>query len=514
MEKALKVLIIEDSEFDARVMMSVLRQGGYEVSSQRVESGTALRDALGTNDWDIILSDYNLPDFQAPEALRILKSTGMDVPFIIISGGIGEDVAVAAMKAGAHDYLMKGQLARLVVAVEREMREAQTRRSRHHVEAALKESEQRNRLLWENSSDAVLLMDSIGVIHFSNPATNEIFDHPTDDLIGSNIDRLFGESGRSELRSNLVASGGADGESKGERRLFEAQGVTRDGRAIILETALSSLELHGRRMHVAFIRDITARKEAEKELREHEEQFRVARDIQQWMFPKKAPHFPGFDVAGVSFPAAAAGGDYFDYVSLLGDRIGFVVADVTGHGIGPALLMAEARAYLRVLAKRREDLGEILTRANSVLAEDLSLERYITMILVALDPDKRELTWSNAGHPSGLVVAADGSCRMKLKRTGPPLGIREDTEYSARDGLALLPGDIVVLVTDGFEEALSDDDEFFGVERICAHVHEQREAPSSEILASLRQAVGQFVGRDEQDDDLTGIIVKVDPTAL
>ena len=167
MRKSLRVLIIEDSEFDARVMTSVLRQGGYDVVSQRVESGTALRDALGKQDWDVILSDYNLPEFQAPEALEILKGTGIDIPFIIISGGIGEDVAVSAMKAGAHDYLMKGQLARLVVAVEREMREAQTRRGRHEVEAALKESELRNRLLWENSSDAVLLMDASGVIHFA-----------------------------------------------------------------------------------------------------------------------------------------------------------------------------------------------------------------------------------------------------------------------------------------------------------------------------------------------------------
>ncbi len=509
MQKALRVLIIEDSEFDARVMTSVLRQGGYDVSSQRVESGSSLRDALGTNDWDIILSDYNLPDFQAPEALRILKSSGVDVPFIIISGGIGEDVAVAAMKAGAHDYLMKGQLARLVVAVERELREAQTRRERQQVEAALRESEQRNRLLWENSSDAVMLLDSAGVIQFANPATTKIFGYPSPELIGTNIERLFGASGRSTLKVNLEASGGLEGESKGQRQLFEALGETQEGKSITLETALSSLELHERRMYVAFIRDITARKAAEKELREHEEQFRVARDIQQWMFPKKAPHYPGFDIAGVSFPAAAAGGDYFDYVSLLNDRIGFVVADVTGHGIGPALLMAEARAYLRVLAKRREDLGEILTRANFVLAEDLSIERYITMILAALDTDTNRLTWSNAGHPAGLVLGVDGKCRLRLKRNGPPLGIREDTEYAAGEGVDLIAGDIVILLTDGFEEALSDDDEFFGVDRICQHVQENRDQPAEAILESLRQAVAEFVGTDEQDDDLTGIIVKV-----
>ena len=502
MRKSLRVLIIEDSEFDARVMTSVLRQGGYDVVSQRVESGTALRDALGKQDWDVILSDYNLPEFQAPEALEILKGTGIDIPFIIISGGIGEDVAVSAMKAGAHDYLMKGQLARLVVAVEREMREAQTRRGRHEVEAALKESELRNRLLWENSSDAVLLMEASGVIHFANPATTEIFAIPPADLVGGNIERLFEPGGREALAASLAASAE-------ERQLFEAIGVTNDGCEIVLETALNSLELHGRRMNVAFIRDITARKQAERELLEHEEQFRVARDIQQWMFPKQAPALEGYDIAGASFPAAAAGGDYFDYVDLLGDRKGFVVADVTGHGIGPALLMAEARAYLRILAKRREDLGELMARANFVLAEDLSLERYITMILVGLDPVQRRLSWANAGHPAGLVVGQDGVCRLKLKRTGPPLGIREQSDYTASGEVELEAGDIVVLFTDGFDEALSDDDEFFGRERICRHVHEHRNESAAEILSSLRTAVCQFVGSEDQEDDLTGIIVKV-----
>lgn len=506
MQKMLRVLIIEDSEFDARVMTNVLQQGGYVVSSRRVESESALRDAL-KQDWDVILSDYNLPDFQAPQALRILKDTGKDIPFIIISGGIGEDVAVASMKAGAHDYLMKGQLARLVVAVERERREAQTRRERREARAALKESELRNRLLLENSSDAILLMDSEGVIYFANPATTEIFSFTSADLQSRKIDRLFDAAGRETLAANLTASSASDG--RGKRRLFEAMGLTKDGRTIVLETALSSLELHGKHMYVAFIRDITARKEAERELREHEEQFRVARDIQQWMFPKKAPMPSGYDIAGLSFPATAAGGDHFDYVDLSEKRIGLVVADVSGHGIGPALLMAEARAYLRVLVKRRKDLGEILTQANIVLAEDLSLERYITMILAGLDPHQRRLSWANAGHPAGLIVGANGECRRQLKRTGPPLGIRSDTEYHTQKAIVLETGDIAVLLTDGFEEALSDADEFFGAERICAHVHQNRHRPSIEILVSLKEAVCRFVGSEEQADDLTGIIVKV-----
>ena len=502
---ALKALIVEDSEFDARIMASALRQGGYELTSRRVDTETALRDALGNGDWDVILSDYNLPDFKATDALRILKSTGLDIPFIIISGGIGEDVAVSAMKHGAHDYLMKGQLGRLVVAVEREMREAQIRRERRQVEAALKESELRNRLLWENSIDAVLFMDEAGLIHFSNPAATEIFGYSAAELVGRGVDRILEESDLAKMRRQVLRS---DKEG-GRGRLFEAKGRTRWGRTIPLEIASSSLALHQRLMHVAFIRDISERRRAERELREHEEQFKAARDIQQWMFPKGSPDFPGFDISGASFPAEAAGGDYFDYVSLPNERLGLAVADVAGHGIGPALLMAEARAYLRVLTKGRRNVGEILTRANLALAEDLSVECYITMILTSVDAKKRRLSWANAGHPAGLIIDKTGKRRLRMSRTGPPLGVRKDTRYGTKSNAALLDGDIVVLLTDGFEEALSETDEFFGADKICEHVHQNRTLPAGEILASLRERVSEFVGSQGQADDLTGIIVKV-----
>ena len=124
MSERLHVLIIEDSALDAKVLAGLLRAGGYEVFSERVETAEQYITALNTTDWDIILADYNLPEFNGPEGLRLLQESGQDIPFIVISGGIGEDLAVQIMKSGAHDYLMKGNLARLVPAVEREVREA------------------------------------------------------------------------------------------------------------------------------------------------------------------------------------------------------------------------------------------------------------------------------------------------------------------------------------------------------------------------------------------------------
>jgi len=126
----LKVLVIEDSEDDAALVTRALTQSGYNVHATRVETAEALRDALARSTWDVAIADHTMPNFSGTMALAIVRERGLDLPFIFVSGTIGEDVAVAAMKQGAHDYIIKGNLARLAPAVDRELREATTRRER------------------------------------------------------------------------------------------------------------------------------------------------------------------------------------------------------------------------------------------------------------------------------------------------------------------------------------------------------------------------------------------------
>ncbi len=140
MATPLRVLIVEDSEDDAFLMLRELRKGGYEPLAERIETAEAMEQALATGQWDMVISDYVLPRFSGLAALQILKQSGQDLPFIVVSGNIGEDIAVGAMKAGAHDYILKGNLTRLVPAVERELREAVVRRERRRAEAALQRS--------------------------------------------------------------------------------------------------------------------------------------------------------------------------------------------------------------------------------------------------------------------------------------------------------------------------------------------------------------------------------------
>lgn len=508
MKPVLRVLIVEDSEFDAQMITSLVRKSGYEVVSERVETADSLARALRDKHWDIILSDYNLPSFSAPEALKIVQESGIDLPFIIISGGIGEATAVAAMKAGAHDYLMKGNLSRLAPAIERELREAANRRERREARDKLLESELRYRMLWESSPDAVILMDPESKIHFANPAVEIVFGYKPDEVVGKRLTTLLPR----DLRSTdavAIEEYLQTGHRDSLPRIIETIGRCKDERDIVTEVTFSHMELNGQRRHVAFIRDITARKRTERELRDNQEQFRVAREIQQRLFPKTAPGVHGFDLAGVTYPAEATGGDYFDYLQMPNNGIGIVVADVTGHGVGPALLMAETRAYLRTLAANREDLGEILTAVNRILAEDIGGERYVTLFLGRLEPNSRRFVYASAGHPTGYVIGPGGEVKKHLKRTAVPLGIRPDTRYAGDASVDLATGDIVLLLTDGIEETMAPDETLFGIERTLDVVRSHRDKPAREILEELYRTVREFSRHAPQIDDVTAILFKV-----
>lgn len=155
MSKPLRVLIVEDSEDDTELLVNQLERSGYNPTYQRVYSPDAMTTALEQQQWDIVLADYSLPRFSATAALALLQEKGLDLPFIIVSGSIGDGIAVAAMKAGADDYVMKANLARLVPAIERELQEAANRRERQRVQSELKESEDRWQLALRGTNDGI-----------------------------------------------------------------------------------------------------------------------------------------------------------------------------------------------------------------------------------------------------------------------------------------------------------------------------------------------------------------------
>lgn len=182
MSKPLRVLIIEDSEDDMLLLVRNLRQGGFDPIYQVVESAESLRAALETQTWDVIISDYALPQFNGLAALEVLKKMELDLPFIIVSGTIGEETAVAAMKAGAHDYLMKSNLFRLGPVVERELQEARGRRERKRAETALGESEERFRQVVASISDHIYVSevtaDGCRINRYLSPNVSDLTGYP------------------------------------------------------------------------------------------------------------------------------------------------------------------------------------------------------------------------------------------------------------------------------------------------------------------------------------------------
>ncbi len=191
MSQELKVLFVEDAEDDMLLVLHALRTGGYLLRYCRVETAIELRRALAEESWDMLISDFRLPGFSATEALKILGESGLDLPFLIVSGKIGEDQAVAAMKAGATDYLMKDNLTRLVPAVDRSMREAEERRRRHRAEQAILMGKVEWEAVFDAVSDLILVTDYNGVITRCNRRVIEYFNSDYPNIIGIKIDDLF-----------------------------------------------------------------------------------------------------------------------------------------------------------------------------------------------------------------------------------------------------------------------------------------------------------------------------------
>ena len=199
MGKKIRVLLVEDSADDAELLLLELRRGGYEPEYERVESREDMLAAIGSRTWDMIISDYRLPRFSAPQALEVLKESGQDLPFIIVSGKISEDLLVEAMRAGAHDYLIKENLSRLAPAIDRELREAAERATRRNAVRAIQQGKMEWEAAFDAVSDLVILTDESGVVIRCNRRVIEYFNAGYRDILGRKITEIFYGTARPEV---------------------------------------------------------------------------------------------------------------------------------------------------------------------------------------------------------------------------------------------------------------------------------------------------------------------------
>jgi phosphoserine phosphatase RsbU/P len=224
-----------------------------------------------------------------------------------------------------------------------------------------------------------------------------------------------------------------------------------------------------------------------------------ARAIQEALLPKCSPYIPGFAVSGLSIPAGAVGGDWYDFISFDDGCWGLVLADVSGKGTAAALLMSATRGMLRSLAQTCSGPGEVLTRLNRLLVEDFPSGKFVTMLLAVLNPSTRELTFSSAGHLRPLLVDENGARFLDSER-GMPLGL--GTGEFSESRVQLSKGSRLVFYSDGITEATDGSDEEYGANRMRDDVL-QPGACAESILADVRT----FANGEGLHDDATVIFV-------
>jgi serine phosphatase RsbU (regulator of sigma subunit) len=245
-----------------------------------------------------------------------------------------------------------------------------------------------------------------------------------------------------------------------------------------------------------------------------EEELKIAHNLQTSMLPDKAPTLEGFSIVAKSIPAREVGGDFYDFIEIIENgakRLGIVVGDVSGKAVSGALVMAASRSIFRVLTETHESVEEVMNRANARLHRDVKKGMFVALLYSVLDPKEMTLTLSNAGQIQPILCSPAKQKPEYVDTEGDkfPLGIVKDCHYEETK-VALKQGDILVFSTDGIVEALNDKGELYGFERFLKSIEEGRGLNPDELLEKIIKDVTLYVGKVEQHDDLTAVVLKVD----
>src|SRR5437762_2715967 len=276
MKRTLRILIIEDSEEDTPVLVRRLERSGFTPIWKRVDTIESLRTALAQETWDIAFSDYSMPGLGIREALALVKERGPDLPFIVLSGTIKDEDAVALLNAGAQDYVPKDNLSRLIPVVERELRSAQVRRERGEIEKVQRENQARKNAILDSALDAIVTIDHEGKIFEWNRGAEKTFGFRRADVLGRKMAELIIPPGLREQYGQGLAHYLATGEGPWLGQRIEMTGLRADATEFPAELTVTSVQVEGKPIFTGFIRDITERKRAEEALRQTENLYRQA----------------------------------------------------------------------------------------------------------------------------------------------------------------------------------------------------------------------------------------------
>jgi PAS domain S-box-containing protein len=254
------------------------------------------------------------------------------------------------------------------------------------------------------------------------------------------------------------------------------------------------------------IRDITDMRRTEQTLERSKSELRIASDIQRSFLPERIPPFSGFDLAATFIPAMEVGGDFYDFIPGEG-KLGMVIADVSGKSVPAALFMALSRTIVRINATHHEKGTDVLEDANNMISADSREGMFVTLFYGVLDQNSRSLIYANAGHPPPLLMRSSSKAFEKLDVTGIALGAFAGAKYE-ECRVDLASGDVLVLYTDGVNEAENSNSEQYGIERFCSIVRESCHLGAQGILDKILGDISQFCAGQAQFDDITMVVVK------
>ncbi|WP_084191009.1 PAS domain S-box protein [Methylomarinum vadi] len=387
--------------------------------------------------------------------------------------------------------------------------------ARKHFQDALIDSEKRKRLILETALNAIVTMDSYGIVTDWNQQAEKMFGWSRNEAIGQRMaDLIVPERFRNEHYQGLQEFL-RSGQGKILNRLIEHTAMRRDGTEFPVEFSVAPLKLGNAYEFSGFIHDITVRKETEKKIRQAEvslaiarNEMKIAQQIQASLLPAAPIKTADFEILGYCLPAAQVGGDYFDYFFRGQDCLDMTIVDVSGHSIGPGLFMVETRSALRAQANWQNSPAKALAALNDFLFDDLNnADYFITMTYLQYNPKTGGLSYANAGHPPALLSRKqNGQCRQ-LDAEGLVLGVLKQVSFEEKT-LAMESGDTVLLYTDGLIEAENPNGEFFGVERVCRLLNDASEQSPKQIIETVLAELKKFCAKEVFADDITLLVFK------
>jgi sigma-B regulation protein RsbU (phosphoserine phosphatase) len=247
----------------------------------------------------------------------------------------------------------------------------------------------------------------------------------------------------------------------------------------------------------------------EQELRQLESELELSQVVQRALLPAHVPSIPSYDIAAFSRPAQIVTGDYFDFLQFDDGTHGFVIGDVSGHGVSAGMLMASLQTVFHTLTPEVDSPVDVLKRINRLYVHNINFTTFVTLFFARLDPQTRLLSYASAGHNPPLLYRTSTRESAWLKPTGPAVGLVDGVGYRY-DEIQLSRGDILLLYTNGLVEALNPQGtEQFGYDRLLEFVRQNEESHANELIQKLRQALNDFTQGGLLIDDITLVVCKV-----